>query len=302
MEVNKLKETTKINAIQESEHKYIYCILNKILHKPIIIGNIYSFSQNRPYILLHLISNDTLLKSSLKNTFDNARKDNKLSKEINMNINNYILFRKINELLEENCRKIKSNIFEYNEKLNLIIGNSFNKKEKSKNEILNDIIDYYKNISIEKDFIDKNHYIMEETFIDLYYSSYKKEKEANNMHQLKKYHINSYNDIYQNFNQIDSVFFNTIIERELKRQKNKNIIIPEKTRELLKQISYYEYISKDLIIKYFENLNKKEKEIFLDIIYYFYNIHNSYLIKILKSHFNICHIVLKNIENFVEKN
>ena len=95
-----IKKTEDLNI--NTEENNIPCLLNKINHKPIIMESIYSFSQNRPYILFHLISNDAQLKSSLKNTFDNAKKVNTLSKELNQNIETYITFRKLEESIEVN--------------------------------------------------------------------------------------------------------------------------------------------------------------------------------------------------------
>ena len=134
------KESKNINTIEDSKEKKIKSILNKIQHKPIIMESIYSFSQNRPYILLHLISNDDSLKSSLKDTFDNAKKNNNLSKEINMNINNYIAYRKIIEKLKEKHEEIKTDIFKRNEKLNSLIQKSNDINEKNQKEFLDHII------------------------------------------------------------------------------------------------------------------------------------------------------------------
>ena len=102
---------------------------------------------------------------------------------------------------------------------------------------------------------------MERTLMKLYYSGVEKEINRNAKKELK---IKQSKD----FNKIDSNYFNYVIERELKLQENKNIFFPAKTRDLLKQISYYEYCNNELMInKYFHALNDKEKEIFLDIIY-----------------------------------
>ena len=140
METKESKESKNINTIEDSKEKKIKSILNKIQHKPIIMESIYSFSQNRPYILLYLISNDDSLKSSLKDTFDNAKKNNNLSKEINMNINNYIAYRKIIEKLKEKHEEIKTDIFKRNEKLNSLIQKSNDINEKNQKEFLDHII------------------------------------------------------------------------------------------------------------------------------------------------------------------
>ena len=133
MEIKESKETTNIINIEKSNQKNFHSILNKIHHKPIIMSYIYSFSQNRPYILLNLISNDELLKSTLKDTFDNAKKNNNLSKEINTNINNYIFYRKIKEKLKIKSDEIISDIFKCNKKLNSLILKSINNIDNNKN-------------------------------------------------------------------------------------------------------------------------------------------------------------------------
>ena len=278
------KESKNINNIEESKEKKIKSILNKIQHKPIIMESIYSFSQNRPYILLYLISNDDSLKSSLKDTFDNAKKNNNLSKEINMNINNYIAYRKIIEKLKEKHEEIKTDIFKRNEKLNSLIQKSNDINEKSQKEFLEHII---KKKLIKPNFIDKDYYIVEKCIKDLYFSSYKREKrESNNIDKLKKYKITKNTDIDKKFYEIDPNFFNSIIKEELKRKENKNnIIFREKTKELLIHMSYYEYCRNDLMInKYFDCLDKKGKELFLDNIFYF---HDFDYLEIFQSFFKI---------------
>ena len=193
METKSTETSNLNNVIEEEDNKNTYIsILNKINHKPIIMENIYSFSQNRPYILLHLISNDLLLKSSMKNTFDNAKKVNNLSKDINDNINNYIFYRKILEILKEKTEKIISNIFKGELKLNSLIKNS--KEVKSKNEILNDILNDIVNnscydMNIEVDFIDKNYKSIKNNLINIYYRSYMKQMKKNKSNASKKYQI-----------------------------------------------------------------------------------------------------------------
>ena len=193
METKSTETSNLNNVIEEEDNKNTYIsILNKINHKPIIMESIYSFSQNRPYILLYLISNDLLLKSSMKNTFDNAKKVNNLSKDINDNINNYIFYRKILEILKEKTEKIISNIFKGELKLNSLIKNS--KEVKSKNEILNDILNDIVNnscydMNIEVDFIDKNYKSIKNNLINIYYRSYMKQMKKNKSNASKKYQI-----------------------------------------------------------------------------------------------------------------
>ena len=130
-----IKETEdfNINTEEKEENNNNPCLLNKINHKPIIMETIYSFSQNRPYMLFHLISNDIQLKSSLKNIFDKAKKVNSLSKELNQNIENYIIFRKLKERIEVKFSELKSEISKFNEKINLAIQKP--EKELTKEEI-----------------------------------------------------------------------------------------------------------------------------------------------------------------------
>ena len=87
-------------------------LLNKIKHKPIILESIFSFTLQRPYILVNFITNDKYLKLTMKNTFDKLKKKNNLSNEINDNINLYIQFKKFLEIItkykEENMNLNKN--------------------------------------------------------------------------------------------------------------------------------------------------------------------------------------------------
>ena len=58
-------------------------ILNKIVHKQIIIEKIFPYALDRPFIFPYLINNDIILKSKLKNSFKSLKKKNSLSKEVN---------------------------------------------------------------------------------------------------------------------------------------------------------------------------------------------------------------------------
>ena len=82
MEDKEHKEIENINKIEYSEQNNIITILNSIQHKPLIMEQIYSYTKNRSYILFHLISNDYVLKSSLKKIFDHAQNYNDLSKDL----------------------------------------------------------------------------------------------------------------------------------------------------------------------------------------------------------------------------
>ena len=86
----------------DSNSLYNYkCILQKINHKPLILEKIFSFSENRPFILITLISRSALLKENLKTIFNNVKLNNNLSLELNDNIKKYINYRKSIEKLVE---------------------------------------------------------------------------------------------------------------------------------------------------------------------------------------------------------
>ena len=147
------------------------CLLRKIRHKPIIMSSIYSFVQNRPYILYHLISKDLLLKSSLKAIFANAQKDNDFSKELNENINHYKLYRELKDKLTRDLEELKPKIFNENEKLNDIIQKP---KRYSKLDI-NSLLEKFKNSDAQKliqNLLDEDFLKTRKILLELYYSRY----------------------------------------------------------------------------------------------------------------------------------
>ena len=103
-----LKKEESNSNIESKNDKRIF-ILNKIKYKPIILDNIFSFSLNRPYILLNMISNDKILKEAMKKVFYNTKVKNQLSNELNNNLYNYIKYRKYYEKLIEKCDNIVLN-------------------------------------------------------------------------------------------------------------------------------------------------------------------------------------------------
>ena len=72
-------------------------ILNKIVHKPIIMDNIFSFMETKSYILIELILNDRILKINLTKFFNKIKSNNNLSEELNSNIKKFIIYRKLKE-------------------------------------------------------------------------------------------------------------------------------------------------------------------------------------------------------------
>ena len=256
------KGTENVNIKEDSEQKNVSTILNKIHHKPLIMEQIYSFTQNRPYILLHLITNDFSLKASLKDVFDHAKKDNYLSKDLNTNICFYKTYRKEYEQFKDKYNEIKSNIFNYNEKLISLIECP---TEKNKNGSFSEIISPFDCYNIDHDFIDSDYEKVTGILFNLFKSSKEKQIKAKNSKNVREY--NYYNE----------KFYNSIIAEELKLPENKNINFSSKTLELFSQMSYYNYYNKKLMINnYYQNLNAKTKHIFLDQIFYFYEINNDY--------------------------
>ena len=318
-----IKETEdfNINTEEKEENNNNPCLLNKINHKPIIMETIYSFSQNRPYMLFHLISNDIQLKSSLKNIFDNAKKVNTLSKELNHNIENYIIFRKLKERIEMKFSELKSEISKFNEKINSAI-------QKPENELTKEEIKFQKEFdyikySLErffdrdtfiKNFIDKKYILKRNKILELYYSSYKKSENKriyfpsnyyDYYYTIKKSELfsNYYGMIPKNLED----FFNDKIKEELTNQGNTiKFIFSGVSKELLKLISYYDYtINKNSLIEnYFQNLlNNEERREFIDkAFYYFCNINNYHLIKdILKCEFDKYPYTTKKYKKLLQK-
>ena len=141
-------------------------LLNKINHKPIIIESIFSYALERPYILVNFITNDEYLKLAMKNTFDHIKKNNDLSKEIIVNINLYIKYKKIFDIiskcLEENMDQkkivpflqkkpsIKTDIFNNEDVNNFLKKNKGaysilkRKSDLFKNDELYDVLNYFK--------------------------------------------------------------------------------------------------------------------------------------------------------------
>ena len=159
-------------------------ILKKIKHKPILLESIFSFSEKRPYIIIDFISKDKKLKSSMKETFLNARRDNNLSSELNQNIEKYIIYRKIYENFPKIIQNIKNNFKHLYEELNstckapLNNTNFFEQKEVEdfmKEENLK-TIEEKKVAEIIENFLDKNYNKYKTMILKLYYQNYEKNK------------------------------------------------------------------------------------------------------------------------------
>jgi len=273
-----------INSIDEKnkDNQDTYnCLLRKITHKPIIMSSIYSFVQNRPYILYHLISKDLLLKSSLKAIFANAQKDNDFSKELNENINHYKLYRELKDKLTRDLEELKPKIFNENEKLNDIIQKP---KRYSKLDI-NSLLEKFKNSDAQKliqNLLDEDFLKTRKILLELYYSRY---SELFNFQPQREYakfneiYINVYTyeklneqTFYNNYmNYIKGNIFNEVIGKELRKKKIN--FLKNSSKKLLKKINYYEYVAEDkiILIKIYNDLSSdNNKNLFLEKILSFY--------------------------------
>ena len=122
----------------------------------------------------------------MKSTFDNAKKVNDLSKDINDNINNYIFYRKLYETLKEKSNEIISNILKGELNLNSLIKKTI--EVRSKNNILNNS-NY--DMKIRVDIIDRNYQTIKNNLINLYFSNYMKKakKDEYNKRKIQKKNI-----------------------------------------------------------------------------------------------------------------
>ena len=298
-----------------------HCLLNKINHKPIIMSSIYSFTQNRPFILLHLISNDIELKSSLKNTLDKTNKINDLSSELNNNLNNYIIYRKIKENIEFKLTQNKFQNFQFNPNLNSLIQkhNSINDKNIYEKELtfIQDYSSLIDNDKVITNFIDKQYLLKRKKILELYYLSYANSdlNQKNLYFKIKKKYIKDKDYLLNNYeylmNKINASFFNKKIEVQIKLQKNiEDLILKGKNKDIFKIITYYDYVfsPNSIIISYFTNVldNKEKKLIFLDNFFHYllidkYFINNKDLNEILKYAFDKYPYTTREYHDLIQK-
>ena len=125
--------------IKSDERKNYNSLLIKIKHKPIILEYIFSFAQNRAFVIIEQVSRDEILKSSLKKTFENSKKKNNLSLELNTNINKYMYYRKILEDYQDLYKKTKNDFNNANTLLNNIVKKNIIKEKLFNNK---EIIDF----------------------------------------------------------------------------------------------------------------------------------------------------------------
>ena len=170
----------------DSNSLYNYkCILQKINHKPLILEKIFSFSENRPFILITLISRSALLKENLKTIFNNVKLNNNLSLELNDNIKKYINYRKSIEKLVELFND-SINRFNTQNIVNTLDNNFLNFKPDISKE---NNYSYLKNIfNVFESKIDMNKYIV------FYIKLFRLENDINLLHNILLHirHLSNY--------------------------------------------------------------------------------------------------------------
>ena len=109
--LNKMKKKNKnININIKRNTKYI-SILNKIKHKPIIFEFIFSYIKNNPFTIYNLIEKDKFLNNGIKLFFNDLKKSNTLSKDLNNNLNILLFYKSFHDKIFYNNY---INIFEEN--------------------------------------------------------------------------------------------------------------------------------------------------------------------------------------------
>ena len=257
MDINSNEKEIKSNEQKNNS------ILIKIKHKPILIEYIFSFMENRAFIIIDQISRNKILKSSLKKTFDNSKKNNYLSPEININIKKYIYYRKILEEYQDLIKISKNYINNTNTKLNSIIQKNIIKDNFFKNkdiiEFMNEtkVIDDNNNVvSIIEKYLDKNYgNNIFKILTILYGKNYKKDYIINNYRNLVGWYGKT------NFkSSLDS------IRSQLTRSLRKTLNDIEMS---IAPLSFYDYcmFPEKLLLRHFKTLKEKnEVELFLEIL------------------------------------
>ena len=285
----------------ENNENHIY-ILNKIKHKPLIFKDIFSFASNRPYIFINLINTSQHLKSDLKATFAKLKKNNKLSSEINVNLQKFIYYKKIVEKFPLLVRQIKNKFKKINKDFSLIITSNepineelfFEKNMQNIQDLTtsdNDII-----IKVIKKYVDENYEKNVNDLLSLYYRNFMRNFCNNKRHRYEEYdyfnYINYYDssylskghqrdikekDFFDNYKKMIERrrdFFNEKIKEEIKLSNDKKIAESIGKIVNLIPISYDKYCLDpiELLKIYLKNLlEKKDIEKFFEIIYLIYN-------------------------------
>ena len=224
--------------------------------------------ENRAFLIIEQISRNEILKSSLKKTFDNSKKDNYLSPEINKNIKKYIYYRKILEEFQNLFKISKNYINNTNTKLNSIIQKNITKENffKNKNiiEFMNEtkIIDDNNNIvNIIEKYLDRNYgNNIFKILTILYGKNYKKDYIINNYRNLVGWYgkTNFKRSLDSSGNQLTHSLKKTLNDIEMS----------------ISPLSFYDYcmFPNKLLLRHFKTLKEKnEVELFLEILYDIYH-------------------------------
>ena len=217
------------------------CILRKIRHKPLLMSSIYSFTKSRPNILLYVVSDDNLLKTSIKDSFSKSLIVNDLSKEINDNLDEYEKKLSIKEKLFYEYNQLKRKILS-NKKLESLI----QKPKKIKDKNIDDILNIFDDEEIEyfiENLADKSLIEIQKRLLEIYYESYLKTKSSwyrtnekyfdrGEFDKVKKEDFYNNHEIYLESEKI-SEFFNEIIAKSKEVFKTTNL-----TKSLLDKIDF----------------------------------------------------------------
>ena len=277
---------------KEDERKPKYLnysnILKKIKHKPILLESIFSFSERRPYIIIDFISKDKKLKSSMKETFSHAKRDNNLSSELNQNIEKYIIYRKIYENFPKNIQNIKNNFKHLYEELNSACKPPLNNtnffEQKEVEDFMKEVnlkkIEENKVVEIIENYLDKNYNKYKTMILKLFYQNYEKNKYRTHgyehfHYQYTRYYDYAHNQYIDRINEniflekykecIDSIdFFNKTVKEDLHTLKHNNL------EKITYPLTFYEYCA--MPYKLLQKLLLKIKgendvETFFEIIY-----------------------------------
>jgi len=105
------------NKNSKNNINHYLTILNKVIHKPLLIENIFTFIRNRPFIFSELIENDKIIKDKLNLIFSSTKKANTLNEICNKNINILLFYKIFKERLFNEINYINFDYFEdYTEK------------------------------------------------------------------------------------------------------------------------------------------------------------------------------------------
>ena len=259
--------------IKSKKGKNYNSLLIKIKHKPIILENIFSFAQNRAFIIIDQISRNNILKSSLKKTFENSKKKNYLSPELNSNLKKYIYYRKLLEDFQDLFKKSKNDFNNANALINNITNKNIIKEKFFNNKEIND---FMRGLTAnETKLIDDDNFIAKiiEKYIDKDYSNnvFKIFSLFYGKNYKKDYIVNNYRNL-TGFYGKDNFKFSFDKNKTKITQSFKKTI--KNIEASISPYSIYDYcmFPERLLLKFFKALKEKnEVELFLEVLYDIYN-------------------------------